>query len=184
MTKKALGELSLGEQMQVLVDNGTSKQNIERFLKDNHARVTAVETQGVFTLTVTRQSSALPQPNAESYCTPDFSRPHLICFKSDTMGFGDESLGSLLVKAFVNTIKEASPLPATIVFYNRGIYLAIEGSPVTDALGELQRCGVSLLVCGTCLDYYGQKENLKIGTISNMYAIMQALTSAGHVIYP
>jgi selenium metabolism protein YedF len=100
------------------------------------------------------------------------------------MGFGDPQLGSILVKAFVNTLASVSPLPSAIVCYNRGVFLALKGSPVLDALRELSGRGVRILVCGTCLDYYKQKENLAAGQVSNMYDIAEILLGAGHVIYP
>ena len=53
-----------------------------------------------------------------------------------------------------------------------------------DSLKELESRGVRILVCGTCLDYYGKKEQLRVGAISNMYDILETLTTAGHVIVP
>ena len=40
------------------------------------------------------------------------------------------------------------------------------------------RTGVKILVCGTCLDYYKLKDNLKIGEISNMYDITEKMFAA------
>jgi selenium metabolism protein YedF len=100
------------------------------------------------------------------------------------MGMGDQELGILLAKAFVNTIKDVEPLPETIVFYNTGIFLALKNSPVVEPLRHLESLGVRILVCGTCLDFYEKKEAVGAGTISNMYDILQALSSAGHVITP
>ena len=42
--------------------------------------------------------------------------------------------------------------------------------------------GVKVLVCGTCLNYYGLAERLKIGTVSNMYDILGAMQRADKVI--
>jgi selenium metabolism protein YedF len=100
------------------------------------------------------------------------------------MGKGPEELGEILIKAFINSIKEVSPLPGAIVLYNSGIFLAIEGSPVIEALTEMETLGVKVLVCGTCLNYFGKKDQLRTGTISNMYSILETLSSAGHVVVP
>jgi selenium metabolism protein YedF len=100
------------------------------------------------------------------------------------MGSGSDELGSILMKAFVNTIKEVKPLPSKIIFYNSGILLAIEGSPLVPSLRELEAAGVEVLVCGTCANYHNKKDLVRTGTISNMYTILEALTSADRIIKP
>jgi len=184
MTKKALQDLATDQEMTVLIDNETSKDNVCRFLADNHADATCTEANGVFTIHVKKVTGKMPNVKVEDYRTAPETKPHVVAIKNDKMGFGSEELGKILLTAFVNTIRETSPLPGTIVFYNNGIHLAVEGSPVIDSLRELQSRGVKILVCGTCLDYFGKKEQLAVGTISNMYDILEALTSAGHVIMP
>ena len=100
------------------------------------------------------------------------------------MGFGPDDLGSILIKAFINTIKEISPLPSALVFYNNGIHLAVEGSTVLEPLQDLQNRAVDILVCATCLDYFKKKASLKVGTASNMFTILETLSNAHHVIAP
>ncbi|MBD3315171.1 MAG: sulfurtransferase-like selenium metabolism protein YedF [Chitinivibrionales bacterium] len=183
MTKKKLTNLSPGGSMTVLIDNPTSKDNVVRFLKDNHAEVSVTAEGEVFMLHVTKREAELNRPEAENYCSPP-QRPHVVCVGGNQMGSGDKELGEILIKACINTIKEVSPLPAKVVFYNSGILLAINGSPVVNALKELEERGVSILVCGTCTNFYGKTDEVAVGTISNMYDILEALSSAGHVVYP
>ncbi len=185
MTKKALKDLPVDREMVVIIDNATSMQNVLRFLKDNNARTEVDERNGVFTLTIQKKSEKLAHPDAESYCVaPSQARRHVIVVRGETMGAGDDELGTILIKAFINTIKEVSPLPESVVFYNRGIFLTLENSPVLDSLYELQSQGVSVLVCGTCADYFGKKDAVKVGTVSNMYTILEAMTAASHIIEP
>lgn len=184
LTKKALNETADGGRLTVLIDNDTSRQNVERFLRDNGMTVETSEEGGVFTLHVTKTRRQLSHPQAEAYCTTQPRTPHAVCIKSDRMGFGDDELGSILIKAFVNTIAETEPLPGTIILYNSGINLALTDSPVLDALKELEQSGVKILVCGTCADYFGKKDQVAVGIVSNMYDISQALASASHVVYP
>ncbi|MBN1854579.1 MAG: sulfurtransferase-like selenium metabolism protein YedF [Pirellulales bacterium] len=186
LTRDALRKLAVDQPMTVLIDNQTSKENACRFLKDQGAEFTCTEDNGVFTIRVVKraQASSSMETDVAQYCTSSTRKPHTIAFNKRTMGFGAEELGEILIKAFINTIREASPLPGSIVFYNDGIHLAIEGSPVIDALRELETIGVKILVCGTCLDYYGKKPLLCVGTASNMYDILQTLTEAGHIITP
>ena len=100
------------------------------------------------------------------------------------MGTGPDELGSILIKAFVNTIKETKPLPKKIIFYNSGILLTAEGSPLIASLNELEKSGVAILVCGTCVNYFNKQNLIRAGIISNMYTILEALTEADKVIKP
>jgi hypothetical protein len=64
------------------------------------------------------------------------------------------------------------------------VKLAIEGSPVLESLDKLEREGVNLLVCGTCLNYFEVKDKLKRGKVSNMYEITEQMMKAEKVIAP
>jgi selenium metabolism protein YedF len=194
MTKAALEKLAVGQEMDVVIDNETSRQNIERFLKDNGATSSCTENAGEFTLRIRKQNAVPGRPNTQEYCIPHPSSPSsndreskksaVILFKSDKMGCGPDDLGAILMKAFINTIKEIFPLPSALVFYTDGIHLTVEGSPVVDPIRELESRGVKILVCGTCLDYFKKKASLEVGIVSNMYAILETLSSAHHVITP
>jgi selenium metabolism protein YedF len=184
LTKKALAECGEGEEMVVRIDNETSMQNVERFLRDNGMDVSHTEEAGVYTLNIVKTKSSFEKPDAQSYCSPAAAPPHAVCFTSDVMGRGNDELGRILMKAFINTIGDVAPLPGAMLFYNRGIFLALEESPVVDTLNALAKSGVKILVCGTCADYFRQKQNVAVGTISNMYDILEELTKAGKVIYP
>jgi selenium metabolism protein YedF len=193
LTKAALSTLGINDEMTVLVDNETSKQNVERFLRDNGVSCSANLDAGVYTLRVRKQADA-PPTDARTYCAPQSSnvqkaaagrnRAAVILFKSDKMGAGPDDLGGILIKAFINTIKELSPLPSALVFYTNGIHLVVEGSSVIEPLNDLQNKGVLILVCGTCLDYFKKKEQVKVGTVSDMFTILETLAGAHHVVDP
>lgn len=112
------------------------------------------------------------------------SSPQALVISGDRMGQGDDELGSILIRAFFHALTEAEAMPNTIVFYNSGVRLTIEGSPILDDLRALAERDVELLVCGTCLDYYGIKERIAVGVISNMYTILETLLEAGRVFSP
>ena len=184
MTKTALIELAPGQSMTVIIDNETSKQNVERFLQDNGAASATTEKNGIYTLTITKGESRLSHPDAELYCEPPLNKSYAILFRNDKLGTGPDELCNILIKTFINTIKEVSPLPTALVFYTNGIHLTIEGSPVLAPLKDLERRGVSILVCGTCLDYFNKKADLRVGKVSNMFTILETLSGAWHVIEP
>ncbi len=185
LTKKALNELPPGGRMTLLVDNDTSRQNVERFCKDNGVAVSLSQEGAVFTLTMTKLHKEAIAGDEKAYCGPDVPRkPHVIVFSSDTMGSGPPELGAVLLKAFVNTIKDVTPLPSHLVFYNAGVHLAVEGSALIEPLAELQSMGIAILACGTCLDYFNVKDKLRVGAVSNMYTILETLSNAGSVVQP
>jgi selenium metabolism protein YedF len=185
LTKKALNGLGAGDTLLVLVDNETSKQNVERFCSDNGVDVAAARDGAVFTLTLVKRRGEKISADEKAYCAPDKQRkPHVIAFRGDTMGSGPEELGAILMKAFVNTIKETEPLPSHLVFYNTGVRLVVQGSPLVEPLAELEKKGITILACGTCLDYFGLKAKLAVGMVSNMYSILETLSNAGSVVTP
>ncbi|MBN1128900.1 MAG: sulfurtransferase-like selenium metabolism protein YedF [Chitinispirillaceae bacterium] len=186
LTKQALKEMSPGDSVSVLIDNPVSFQNVERFLTDNGMSPQTTEQKGVFTVIVRKQAEPLAHPDAASYCSTcsTAQKPPIVVFAQDKMGRGSDELGKILMKAFVNTIRETSPLPSHLVFYNSGILLTVEGSPLIDSFNELERKGISLLVCGTCAEYFKKKEAVRVGTLSNMYSILETMTAAGHIIQP
>ena len=184
-TKKALQELSIGQSVEILIDNETSKQNVERFLTDNGIDVSVTRDGPLFTLNATKKRLDPVAGDERAYCLPTGStKPHVICFSSDTMGNGPAELGAILMKAFVNTIKEVKPLPSHCVFYNTGVNLVVEGSTLVEPFRLLSDKGVTMLACGTCLDYFKVKDKLRVGTASNMYTILETLSAASHVIKP
>lgn len=112
------------------------------------------------------------------------SNHYAVAFQRDHLGEGDAELGKLLIKSFINTLAETPCRPSVVVFLNAGIFLALNDSPVLEALKKLEQAGVKLLSCGTCLNYFDKKESLGVGEVSNMIDIVAALSQAHHVLYP
>jgi selenium metabolism protein YedF len=108
----------------------------------------------------------------------------LLLVASEQMGRGSDELGAILMRAFFHTLTETSPLPAMAIFYNGGVKLACQGSPVLDDLKTLEAAGVEILACGTCLGFFDLKAQLAVGRISNMYEIAEALLNAPRVVAP
>jgi selenium metabolism protein YedF len=185
LAKKAVNGLEAGGTAQLLVDNETSKQNVERFCKDNGVEVRSVQNGGVFTMTMKKVKKEAIAADEKAYCAPEpVKKPHVVVFRSSTMGNGPEELGGILLKAFVNTLKEVKPLPSHLIFYNSGVNLVVEGSPLIEPVKDLEKLGVTVLVCGTCLDYFNLKSKLKAGAVSNMFTILETITNAGLVVTP
>ena len=98
------------------------------------------------------------------------------------MGHGNEELGKILMKSFIFALTQLDDLPQTILFYNGGATLTTEGSQSLEDLKTLEAQGVEILTCGTCLDFYGLKDKLAVGQVSNMYTIVEKLNNADNII--
>ena len=100
------------------------------------------------------------------------------------MGEGDDDLGHLLMTNFIKAIKDLDKLPQKMVFYNKGVTLVTENSPLIDHLRDLEKMGVELLLCATCVNHYKIESVVGAGTLSNMYAIAEVMASAGSIVKP
>ena len=183
MAKKALEGMSAGERLRVLIDNETARDNLMRFLRDNGMTPVLSSEGGVYTIAVEKVLDAAPLGDTEAYCAPD--RPQagpVIVLNHNGMGSGSEELGRVLLQACIFTLKDISPLPSVILCYNAGVLVAAEGAPTVPALADLVSRGVTLLLCGTCVDYYELKGKIAVGTISNMYEILQRVSTSEKVI--
>lgn len=103
---------------------------------------------------------------------------------ANTMGTGDSKLGTTLMKSFVFALTKQDRLPETILCYNTGAYLTCEGSDLLEDLRLLESEGVTILTCGTCLDFYGLREKLAVGGVTNMYEIVERMENAGFIVKP
>lgn len=188
-TKKALKETGSGEIFRVLTDNKTSFTNISRFLGDNKIKYIVTEKDGVWTFEVTNNETGnTTLTAAENYCEPelplDMKNNYAVAVTSEFMGSGDDQLGKKLMKSFFVAVSCLDEKPSVMVFYNSGVKLAVRDSEVIDLLREIEKKGVEVILCGTCVDHYKLGESLGAGTIGDMYLIMQKLSAAGNVIRP
>ena len=103
---------------------------------------------------------------------------------SDQMGGGNEELGRILMKGFVYALTQLEELPETVLLYNGGAKLSVEGSQSLEDLKNLEAQGVEILTCGTCLNFYELADKLKVGSVTNMYEIAERMSGARLVIRP
>ncbi|WP_051309025.1 sulfurtransferase-like selenium metabolism protein YedF [Desulfogranum japonicum] len=174
--------------VEVLVDNEASQNNILRFAKSRGCDAEAESTpEGNYKITVHNSGEPSEKDDFDpaAYQCSIPPQKHLIyVISADVMGKGSEELGWALLQTFIQTIKDVTPLPQKILFYNSGVRLVTEESGALGALLALQKQGVEILVCGTCLDFYRLQTAIKVGQISNMYDIMNAMAEADQVISP
>jgi len=182
-TRKALSGIKENVILTIKLDNRAACSNVTRFAESQGCTVyeTNVDDE-TFTLTITRGCSGdLPAPEP----LPDpaaISDNYIIYIDKPTMGSGDEKLGRILMKAFLKTLPELDKLPTNIIFLNQGVFLTATNSPELTTIQDLAASGCSILVCGTCLDFYNLKDQLGVGQVSNMFEIATLLTGPEKVV--
>jgi selenium metabolism protein YedF len=182
---KAIRELTGPAVLEVHVDHELAVQNLLRMAAGNRytAKSQRLEPEHfVVTIQVDHLAAA---PDAEpAVCLPDQRGDLVVQVGTRTMGVGSDELGETLMKGFLYAVAQGETLPQTMLFYNGGAYLTTEGSPALEDLKNLEAQGVEILTCGTCLDYYGIKDKLAVGGVTNMYAIVEKLSRASRVLRP
>ncbi len=96
----------------------------------------------------------------------------------------DMEFGERMLVKFIHTLEDAPRKPNVICFYTEGVTLACEGSPVLSSLAGLQDAGVKLVLCKTCLEYFGILDKVRVGEVGGMDTIVSQLTTADVVITP
>lgn len=188
-TKKVLATLQEGDIVEVDVDNFIAVQNLSKMAKQKNFPVSSEkidENHYLVTIKVIGGSSNTTAESAEeTVCIPDgrFDKT-VVVLSSDKMGEGDEKLGHILMKGFIYALTEQDHLPATILLYNNGAKLSVQGSDSLADLKLLESQGVEILTCGTCLNHYGLTEKLGVGSITNMYAIAEKEMQAKAIVKP
>ena len=176
--KRAL-EGTVGESLQVLVDDGAPRENVTRFARTRGYAVVETAIEDGFALTISPGETAASSPASP---VPAKTGPTVMLVTSDRLGDGPENLGRLLMKNFIITLLDLEELPDRMLFLNSGVHLTSEGSEVLEALEQLGCRGVEVLSCGVCLDFFHKKEQLRAGSVTNMFTTAEALMGAGSLI--
>ncbi|HBC96461.1 MAG TPA: sulfurtransferase-like selenium metabolism protein YedF [Clostridium sp.] len=173
-TKKYFDSIKEGTAT-VIVDNDVAKNNLLKFAKGSGFDSAAKQKDNLYYITITK--------NSDSCESVDFKSKKLtIVISSNKLGVGNDELGTTLMKSYLYALTESSNLPADLIFLNGGVKLTTEGSDSLDNLKALEKKGVHIYSCGTCLDFYGLKEKLAVGEITNMYTIVEKMNSSDNTI--
>lgn len=185
-TLKAMEAMKEPGTVETHVDNETAVQNLTRLGGSKGFKVTSEKLEDkhfVVKIEVTELSKA-DGSDETVCCIPDTRVDTVVVFDSDAMGKGDDELGRTLMKGFIYALSQLEKLPKTMLFYNGGAKLTVDGSVSLEDLKSLEAQGVEILTCGTCLNFYGLSEKLAVGAVTNMYTIVEKLNGAGKIIKP
>lgn len=189
-TKNAIKELNGPGTVEVLVDNEIAVQNLTKMAVQKGYEIQSQKLeeqkyQVIMTVGEGGEDMEKQEDTAEeTVCIPDSRNHKIVVISSGRMGEGNDELGEVLMKGFIYALTQQDELPETILFYNGGAPFTCEGSPALEDLKQLEAQGVEILTCGTCLNYYGLSEKLKIGDVTNMYVIAEKMMQADSIIKP
>ncbi|HJC83793.1 MAG TPA: sulfurtransferase-like selenium metabolism protein YedF [Candidatus Anaerostipes avicola] len=189
-TKNAIKELNGPGTVEVLVDNEIAVQNLTKMAVQKGYEIQSQKLeeqkyQVIMTVGEGGEGMEKQEDTAEeTVCIPDSRNHKIVVISSGRMGEGNDELGEVLMKGFIYALTQQDELPETILFYNGGAPFTCEGSPALEDLKQLEAQGVEILTCGTCLNYYGLSEKLKIGDVTNMYVIAEKMMQADSIIKP
>ena len=169
------------ERIEVLVDNEAAKQNVSRFLESRNFEVTVEQDGTVFRLTGKEGEGSAPGYTPLETAGTEKKRI-MVMVATDRLGRGDDELGGKLMVNFIKTLREMGEELWRLVFVNNGVKLTIDGSEVLEDLKGLDKSGVMIMVCGTCLDYFHLLDKKEVGETTNMLDIVTAMQVADKVI--
>ena len=176
MAKK---ELDNGTQsLEIIVDGQTQIDNLER-LGNTYGRPISTSPNGdKFLVSFADGDGKIPEA-ANSFKDDSYA----VFFNKAAVGSGDAELGLNLAKMAIYTLSESENIPTYVLFMNDGVKLTTGIEPqIIDNLNTLIEKGAKVLVCGTCLNFFGIKDDCKIGTVSNMFDILGAMQDVSKVI--
>lgn len=177
-TKQALEEIESGI-LTVVVDNQVSLENIKLFAKKNGCTFKVKNEDDGYCIDIKKKEAIGMTEEEQGKQGID---KYTVFITSDRLGSGEKRLGEILIKAFLNTLWEAKKKPESVIFINNGVKLTTAESEVLDSLKLLEKEGIHIISCGTCLAYYELTEKLEVGLASNMYEIVNILIDTPKII--
>lgn len=186
-----------GEQeLEILLDNPISASNVTRFLKGQGYDVLLKDDDGLLSVLATKKTEKPISPIAETAAIapqnlkssavavdiPPQSQRFSVLITCQHLGQSDQQLGEVLMKSLLGTLPQLENLPTTVALMNEGVKLALFDTSTCDHLKTMEQKGVSVLVCGTCVNHFSINDQIGVGVISNMFEILEMLNKADKVI--
>ena len=180
MAKKELDQNV--QDLEIIVDGQVQIDNLAR-LGDTVGRPISSEPfEGRFLVKFANGDTKGVEGDGSEFCGVS-NGSYAVFFNKASVGSGADELGLSLAKMAIFTLSESDKVPAYVLFMNGGVKLTTGIEPqIVDDLNTLIGKGTKVLVCGTCLNFFGIKDDLKVGTVSNMYDILGAMQEVGKVI--
>ncbi len=169
--------------IKVIVDNDAAKQNVTRFLEFKNYSVSVKVDKDSIQVIGQRKAAqdetlSIPSKSPVSNLTAKI----MVMITNNEIGHGDPELGKKLMTSFLSTLAEMGQELWRLVFLNNGVKLTISGLDILPILQGLEKNGVHILVCGTCLDHFHLLDQKQVGETTNMLDIITSMQLADKVI--
>ncbi len=172
-TQKILKDAMVTE-VEVIVDNITARENLKRFAGSAGFSYDVKEKdKDEYAITISRSASA---EDTEKNNVQVKAEGTTYLILSDELGKGDPELGRILMKGFLYTLTQTSPLPDKLILLNSAVRLSTVNDETVDHLKVLENSNVEIYSCGTCLNFYNLADSLRVGVIGNMYDVVEAIS--------
>lgn len=181
MTKK---EIDNGEENLVIkVDNKIAVENLKKLATSTGFIVEVKADNAIFFVALSKECEECNTMLEELVNENTVPKSDYVVFVGkEYIGEGNEELGKNLMRMFFYTLTESKELPTHILLMNGGVKLATLDDQTVEHLKVLVDKGVDVLVCGACLNFYDIAEELKVGSVSNMYDIVTRMQLAKKVL--
>lgn len=101
----------------------------------------------------------------------------ILLIGSDRLGGRDDQLGAILLSNFLRILSDQHESPEYIVMWNSAVKEAATSSENLSHLQKLEGRGVKIVICRTCVEYFGIENELGVGIIDGMANIQKLLFS-------
>ncbi len=168
----------------IMVDNEAAKQNVARFMESKNYNVSVREEEDFFIVFGESKDAPVKEDNPpdDNIDEETDSQKIVVMVTANVIGHGDDELGSKLMASFIKTLKEMGSDLWRLIFINGGVKLTIDGADTLEDLKDLEKEGIHILVCGTCLTHFDLLDKKMVGETTNMLDIVTALQLADKVI--
>jgi len=167
--------------VEITVDNEIATENLKNLSQEMNCSYTmSQESDTHYTVRLVKEGADVGADEAPVTTGSDYT----VVINAPVMGVGDNQLGKNLLKTFIYTLTEQDVLPKQVIFYNGGVPLVTEGSESLEDLKNLEAKGVEIYACGACLNYYGLTEKVAVGSITNMFRIVEMMRTANRIVKP
>ncbi|MDR1977531.1 MAG: sulfurtransferase-like selenium metabolism protein YedF [Synergistaceae bacterium] len=183
------------EEVEVLLDNPVSASNVRRFLESKGFGVQLKDDDGMLIISASKKNEQTktsapkkkaaeqaPRPQSAQLPAAPPKETFSVLITCQNLGQSDQQLGDVLMKSFLGTLSQLDDAPLAVALMNEGVKLALYDSSSCDHLKNLEKKGVLVLVCGTCVSHFHIAEQIGTGTISNMFEILETLNKASKIM--
>ncbi|MDK8276306.1 MAG: sulfurtransferase-like selenium metabolism protein YedF [Peptoniphilus duerdenii] len=171
LSKKLISEES-PEEFEVKVDNFIATENLAKMAHEMGYKTEMTEHSKESYTVVFKKDPSIEIKHEDG---PHYSNEYMVVISSEMMGGGDEDFAKKLLEGFIYALSEQEVAPKVIVFYNGGVHIPTLWENSIKDLKFIESRGTEIFSCGLCLEHYGLKEKVQVGSITNMYKIVELM---------